>query len=92
MPYSRDLRAHFGREPRQYTALSSKFLGACRAYNNGGDNSGKIGKQELVDKTVRLGFKNAVDGFLAASSRDALSGYQKARCFCCFRRIPEPWT
>lgn len=58
VPYSRHLRAHLEREERQCTAPSSKFLDACRAYN-----AGEIGKQELVDRTVRLGFNNVLDAF-----------------------------
>ena len=58
IPYSRHLRDHLQREDRQGIAPSSTFLDACRAFNND-----EIGKQELVDRTVQLGFNNVLDAF-----------------------------
>lgn len=58
VPYSHHLTEHLKREDRQCTAPSSRFLSACRAFNQG-----EIGKQKLIDKTVRLGFNNVLDAF-----------------------------
>jgi len=58
VPYSRHLTRHLEREDRQCTAPSSKFLDACRAFGRG-----EIGKEEMVDRTVRLGFNNVLDAF-----------------------------
>ena len=46
------------REPRQATAGRSKFLDACRSYNDG-----EISQQELWEATRKLGFVNVVEAF-----------------------------
>ena len=50
-PYARRICEHLKKEPRQSTSRSSRFLDACRAYNEG-----EIPHDRLVDVTESLGF------------------------------------
>lgn len=57
-PFSRHIAEHLKIEDKQTTSLSSRFLDACRLFNEG-----KISKQKLIDTTVKLGFENVIDAF-----------------------------
>ena len=58
IPYSKYLTQHLQEEDRQTTSKSSKFLDSCRAYN-----TAVIPYDELIAKTVKLGFANVIDAF-----------------------------
>jgi 5-methylcytosine-specific restriction endonuclease McrA len=64
-PYARRICEHLKKEPRQSTSRSSRFLGACRAYNEG-----EIPHDRLVDVTESLGFTNVVDAFQHVNGDD----------------------
>ncbi|PRX52615.1 HNH endonuclease [Nonomuraea fuscirosea] len=46
------------RQPRQGTAVRSKFLDACRAFN-----AGELDRDTLHRRTAQLGFNNVIDAF-----------------------------
>lgn len=58
VPFSTNLCEHLNLAPRQITSRSSRFIDACRSFN---DNI--ISKDELITKTVQLGFNNVIDAF-----------------------------
>lgn len=57
-PFSRYICQHIATAPRQATSQNSRFLQACKDYNQG-----TITHQELLDTTVSLGFNNVIDAF-----------------------------
>lgn len=57
-PFAREVCAHLRDAPKQATSKSSKFLDACRSFN---DDS--IDSEQLVQLTARLGFQNVIDAF-----------------------------
>jgi 5-methylcytosine-specific restriction endonuclease McrA len=57
-PFSRFVCEHIANAPRQSTSASSKFLSACRKYNQG-----EASKESLLNTTVQLGFNNVIDAF-----------------------------
>ena len=57
-PYSRYLIEHLRENDKQGTFQSSKFLDACRDFDND-----KIKKDQLISTTVSLGFNNVIDAF-----------------------------
>ncbi|MBQ3120322.1 MAG: HNH endonuclease [Peptococcaceae bacterium] len=57
-PFSRNLCEHIAVSPKQITSQSSRFLDACKNYNNG-----TITHSQLMDTTVSLGFNNVIDAF-----------------------------
>jgi hypothetical protein len=58
VPFSKHLVEHVQLSPKQATSPSSKFLEACKKRADG-----QISNQELIDRTVRLGFVNVIDAF-----------------------------
>jgi hypothetical protein len=56
--YARQICSHLAESDKQSTSRSSEFLDACRSFNNQ-----SISQDELVNKTVRLGFNNVIDAF-----------------------------
>ncbi len=64
-PYSRSLCEHLNVAEKQVTSSSSKFLDACRRFNEK-----EIAKEELIDTTVKLGFNNVIDAFHVVGSGD----------------------
>ena len=58
VPFSRHIAEHLARVDKQATSSSSRFLEACRQFNTGG-----LGQDELVRKTVAFGFQNVIDAF-----------------------------
>lgn len=57
-PFARHLCQHIKEVPIQSTSQSSKFLEACRQFNDQ-----QITQTDLLDTTVRLGFNNVIDAF-----------------------------
>lgn len=57
-PFSRHLAEHLKTADKQLTSRSSKFIDACKQFNNG-----EISKQRLIDQTIKLGFNNVIDAF-----------------------------
>lgn len=58
LPYTRHLTEHLKHAEKQITSSSSKFLDACRKFNQG-----QSSQTELVDAAVSLGFNNVIDAF-----------------------------
>jgi hypothetical protein len=69
-PYSKYLIEHIRSNDKQGTFSSSKFLDACRAYDKG-----QISKDELVSKTVSLGFNNVIDAFNIVGQGEVLKRF-----------------
>jgi len=57
-PYAKLLIEHLKNNERQGTFSSSKFIDACKAYDKK-----QISEDELIAKTVSLGFNNVIDAF-----------------------------
>jgi hypothetical protein len=57
-PFSRHIVEHLGAAPKQATSASSRFLEACREFARG-----KLGKDELIGRTAKLGFNNVINAF-----------------------------
>lgn len=57
-PFTAHLLEHLSREKKQGTFKSSKFLNACKEYSDQ-----KISRDDLIAKTVSLGFNNVIDAF-----------------------------
>lgn len=57
-PFSRHVTEHLKIEDKQTTSSSSKFLDICRRFNRD-----EITKDELINRTVQLGFNNVIDAF-----------------------------
>lgn len=58
VPYAKHLCEHLKTAPKQATSQSSRFLDACKQFNEG-----KITEQQLIATTVSLGFNNVIDAF-----------------------------
>ena len=58
VPYTRHLTQHLRKCEKQITSASSKFLDACRKFNQG-----HLNETALVDAAVSLGFNNVIDAF-----------------------------
>jgi 5-methylcytosine-specific restriction endonuclease McrA len=65
VPFSRHLCAHLLDSPKQATSASSRFLNACRKFNEGA-----ISQDELQLTTAKLGFNNVIDAFHVVGSRN----------------------
>lgn len=63
-PFSRYICEHIAVAPKQATSQNSRFLQACKDYNEG-----RIDHQKLIDTTVSLGFNNVIDAFHVVNSR-----------------------
>jgi hypothetical protein len=57
-PFSRHIADHLKKADRQGTFASSRFLDACRSFNEG-----EITQGQLLEQTTRLGFNNVIDAF-----------------------------
>lgn len=64
-PYSRYLREHIAKAPKQATSQSSRFIQACKDYDEG-----KIPYQKMIDTTVSLGFNNVIDAFHVVNKKE----------------------
>ena len=58
VPFSKHICEHLQSAPKQATSQSSRFLNACKDYNDG-----KISYDKLISTTVSLGFNNVIDAF-----------------------------
>lgn len=64
-PFARHLAAHVAQNPKQATSSSSKFLDACRSFNEG-----LVAEEELYQITKRIGFNNVIDAFHVVNGDD----------------------
>lgn len=72
-PYSRYLREHVAKAPKQATSQSSRFIQACKDYDEG-----KISYDKLIGTTVSLGFNNVIDAFHVVGKKEIpVSFYEK---------------
>ena len=58
LPFSQQICQHIGTAPKQATSRSTKFLDACKPYNDGA-----LSQSDLVAITTRIGFNNVIDAF-----------------------------
>jgi 5-methylcytosine-specific restriction endonuclease McrA len=58
IPFANNICSHLTNNDKQITSSSSKFIETCRRYN-----LGEITKEDLREKTVKLGFVNVIDAF-----------------------------
>ncbi len=58
LPFATSIADHLKTCETQGTFRSSKFLDACRNFNNG-----QIDESELREATIRIGFNNVIDAF-----------------------------
>lgn len=58
VPFAENIAGHLNIADKQATSTSSKFLDACRAFNQQ-----KISKSDLIDQATKLGFNNVIDAF-----------------------------
>lgn len=58
VPFSKHLCDHLKHSPKQITSSSSKFLDACRKFNDD-----ELSQDDLTKTTVQLGFNNVIDAF-----------------------------
>ena len=58
IPFSRHVAEHLQGADKQATSATSRYLDACRAFNRG-----EIPQDQLIDRTVELGFTNVIDAF-----------------------------
>ena len=58
-PFSRHICQHIANAPRQVTSKNSRFLQACKDYNEG-----KITHRKLIDITVARSMESAMDDSL----------------------------
>lgn len=58
VPFARHLCEHIASTPKQATSSTSRFLDACKNYNEG-----LIPYDQLISTTVQLGFNNVIDAF-----------------------------
>ena len=58
IPYSKHLCEHLKTAPKQATSQSSRFLEACKQFNEK-----SITEEQLISTTVSLGFNNVIDAF-----------------------------
>jgi hypothetical protein len=64
-PFSRHISEHLKKADRQGTFATSRFLDACRSFNEG-----KIAHEQLLEQTTRLGFNNVIDAFHIVSREE----------------------
>lgn len=57
-PFAEHIAEHLKTADKQGTFASSKFLDACRGFNDG-----SLSRVQLIDETVRIGFNNVIDAF-----------------------------
>ena len=62
-PFSRHLCVHLQHSPKQITSKSSSYLSTCSSFNQG-----ELNQDELINKTVKLGFTNVIDAFHIVNS------------------------
>jgi hypothetical protein len=65
VPYAQAICRHLRGVDKQGTSGSSRFLQACRQYNQGA-----LSHDELISSTVRWGFENVLDAFHVVNQAD----------------------
>ena len=65
IPFAKNICEHLDKNEKQITSSSSKFLDACKRFNNS-----QINEDELRNITVRLGFNNVIDAFHIVSREE----------------------
>ena len=65
VPFSRYICEHIRDAPKQATSHSSKFLDACKLFNEE-----ELSRSELISKTEELGFNNVIDAFHVVNQGD----------------------
>ena len=65
VPFAKNICEHLLKKEKQITSSSSKFLDACKKFNNS-----EISEEELQKTTVRLGFVNVIDAFHNVSNEE----------------------
>jgi hypothetical protein len=58
LPYSQHLCEHLKSHPKQGTSENSSFLSTLKSFN-----ANEISKEEMINKTVKIGFSNVLDAF-----------------------------
>lgn len=56
--YAKHLCEHIAHSPKQATSRTSKFIDACKSFNDG-----DVTEDQLIATTVQLGFNNVLDAF-----------------------------
>lgn len=64
-PFALNICQHLKNSDKQSTSSSSKFLDACRSFNEG-----RIGIDSLISSTTKLGFTNVIDAFHVVNKED----------------------
>jgi hypothetical protein len=64
-PFSKNICEHLDNQDKQGTSSGSKFLNACRKYNNQ-----EITYEALISSTSRLGFVNVIDAFHVVNQKN----------------------
>ena len=64
-PFSKNICEHLDNQDKQGTSSGSKFLDACRKYNNQ-----EITYEALISSTSRLGFVNVIDAFHVVNQKN----------------------
>ena len=62
IPFAKNICDHLDKNEKQITSSSSKFLDACKRFNNS-----QMNDDELKNITVRMGFSNDIDAFHTVS-------------------------
>lgn len=65
LPFSQHICQHIQDAPKQATSRSSKFLDACKSFNEG-----TLSHSDLVTMTTRIGFTNVIDAFHVVNQGD----------------------
>jgi hypothetical protein len=65
LPFARHVAEHLRLCPKQATSPTSRFLDACRRFNEGA-----LAQEGLVDAAVRLGFNNVLDAFHVVGQKE----------------------
>ena len=65
VPFAKNICEHLLKKEKQITSSSSKFLDACKKFNNS-----EISEEELKITTVKLGFVNVIDAFHNVSNEE----------------------
>ena len=58
VPFAKNICDHLIKNEKQVTSKTSKFLDACKRFNNA-----EINEEELKQITIRMGFVNVIDAF-----------------------------
>ena len=65
VPFAKNICEHLLKKEKQITSSSSRFLDACKKFNNS-----EISEEELQTTTVKLGFVNVIDAFHNVSNEE----------------------